>query len=158
MASKRVRLPSSAKISPQSGVEDSTELFDDEEATFATERTSGLISDVFETDQGEFLKEKTYFGIPRMGDSISFPIGTPVNIRCTKMCVCLSKKRSSSNLLFIQYLRRRKKLQLLILRLQKTHPPAMPKKSLTPLHLTSLPASEMPVKIHPATPKVQPPP
>ena len=34
----------------------------------------------------------------------------------------------------------------------------MPRKSLTPLHLTSLPATEMPVKIHPATPKVQPPP
>ena len=55
MASKRVRLPSSAKIGNQSGVEDSTELFDDEEATFATERTSGLISDVFETDQGKFF-------------------------------------------------------------------------------------------------------
>ena len=47
MASKKVRLPS-AKL-----VEDSFNDVDERsEATFATERTSGLISDVFETDQG----------------------------------------------------------------------------------------------------------
>ena len=63
MASKRVRLPSSAKIGNQSGVEDSTELFDDEEATFATERTSGLISDVFETDQGKFFKKRKLISV-----------------------------------------------------------------------------------------------
>ena len=50
MASKKVRLPS-AKL-----VEDSFNDVDERsEATFATERTSGLISDVFETDQGKFF-------------------------------------------------------------------------------------------------------
>ena len=55
MASKKVRLPS-ARITNVSGVEDSTEIFDDEDPTILTERTSGLISDVFETDQGQISK------------------------------------------------------------------------------------------------------
>ena len=53
-SSKRVRLPS-ARITNESGVEETSELFDDE-ATILTERTSGLISDVFETDQGQISK------------------------------------------------------------------------------------------------------
>ena len=87
MASKRVRLPS-AKLANESGVEDSFNDVDDEEATFATERTSGLISDVFETDQGKttwktFRKKNKHiqFDIRRNGDtSISFPIGTFLSI------------------------------------------------------------------------------
>ena len=73
MASKKVRLPS-AKL-----VEDSFNDVDERsEATFATERTSGLISDVFETDQGmyqNFLSNYTFVPSVEMEtQSISFPI------------------------------------------------------------------------------------
>jgi len=47
-----------ARVTNETGLDDSTEFFDDEEATFATERTSGLISDVFETDQVSTTEKK----------------------------------------------------------------------------------------------------
>ena len=69
MASKKVRLPS-AKL-----VEDSFNDVDERsEATFATERTSGLISDVFETDQGMENFLSNYTLVEMETQSISFPI------------------------------------------------------------------------------------
>ena len=74
MASKRVRLPS-AKLANESGVEDSFNDVDERsEATFATERTSGLISDVFETDQGMETNLSNYTFVEMETQSISFPI------------------------------------------------------------------------------------